>query len=380
MTNLGKGSRKGLTDGLRDFIRADHNRALDVGELHRGTGTLKVRKPKVPEGGSDVTIRKSPDELTFMAEEVNTSKARIDVNHIKPERWSPFLVDADWYALCQASYKGIEGEDWEEIYDSYKAMSKALGVKEQQEAQKARALWAMNAAKDRREEFDDPARKDDILGRKKRDWSCGKSTSKTQLWPWTKAQVRGISVLKWLKALWKQGSNGMRSGGVGSDAAVVGRGPVTFSGCLGQCASTHNPTQWNVPGRYGPCGELFFFLLEKEPMVLRELSRLVPSIRSHGELLLQLVQKKPNFVPDSEAFNSYIGDGFLVPELKDESEASKDEQTDSSSENNVGSGALFVIGLEKNWRRNCPLPTRLGGGKGSLELPKSPGHAVPGVA
>ena len=32
----------------------------------------------------------------------------------------------------------------------------------------------------------------------------------------------------------------MRSGGVGSDATVVGRGPVAFSGCLGYCASTHN--------------------------------------------------------------------------------------------------------------------------------------------
>ena len=33
-------------------------------------------------------------------------------------------------------------------------------------------------------------------------------------------------------------------------------------------------TQWNVPGRYGPYSELFFFLLEeKEPLVLRELVR-----------------------------------------------------------------------------------------------------------
>ena len=50
--------------------------------------------------------------------------------------------------------------------------------------------------------------------------------------------------------------------------------------------------QWNVPGKYGP----------------------------HGELLLFLVQKKPTFVPESDAFNSYIRDGFLAPELKDESE------------------------------------------------------------
>ena len=58
VTNLGMGSRKGLTDGLREFIEVDNERALDVGELRRGTGTIKVRKPKAPEGGSDVTIRK----------------------------------------------------------------------------------------------------------------------------------------------------------------------------------------------------------------------------------------------------------------------------------------------------------------------------------
>ena len=58
----------------------------------------------------------------------------------------------------------------------------------------------------------------------KRDWSCGKNISRIQL----------------LQALWKQGSNDQRSGGVRSDATVVGRGLVAFSGCLGQCASAHN--------------------------------------------------------------------------------------------------------------------------------------------
>ena len=47
--DLGKGSRKGLTDGLREFIKIDIERALEVGYLNRGTGTFKVRKTKVPE-------------------------------------------------------------------------------------------------------------------------------------------------------------------------------------------------------------------------------------------------------------------------------------------------------------------------------------------
>ena len=42
----------------------------------------------------------------------------------------------------------------------------------------------------------------------------------------------------------------------------------------------------------------------------------------HGVLLF-LIQKKPAIVPNSEAFNSFIGDGFRVPELEGESEAKK---------------------------------------------------------
>ena len=152
----------------------------------------------------------------------------------------------------------------------------------------------------------------------------------------------------WLEALWKQG--------MACDRVVSGLMLPLWEEVLWpflDASDSVRPrttsTQWNDPGRYGPDGELFFFLLENEARVLRELSRLGPSIRPHGELLLLLMQKKPTFVPDSEAFDSYIGDGFLVPELKDESEASKDEQADSPSENNVGNG-------------HRPLLARLGGG------------------
>ena len=80
------------------------------------------------------------------------------------------MVDADWYAFCHALYKGIEGEDWEDMCDSCQVMCRAVGVKKPQEAQKARALWAMKAAKDRKEEFYDPAREEDISKRNKTRW------------------------------------------------------------------------------------------------------------------------------------------------------------------------------------------------------------------
>ena len=62
-------------------------------------------------------VRESADELTLRAEEVNTSNALINVDHIELERWGPPPFDADGYAFC----KGIEGEDWEEVCDSFRS-------------------------------------------------------------------------------------------------------------------------------------------------------------------------------------------------------------------------------------------------------------------
>ena len=60
----------------------------------------------------------------------------------------------------------------------------------------------------------------------------------------------------------------------------------------------------------------------------------------HGVHLFFLIEKKPTNVPNSEAFNSFIGDGFRVPEFKGESEFS-----DGYQAGNVNNEALHVIGL-----------------------------------
>ena len=61
------------------------------------------------------------------------------VDHIEPERWGPLLIVADWYAFCKALYKG---RVLAEMCESYTEMSRAVGVKKPQEAQKAKASWA----------------------------------------------------------------------------------------------------------------------------------------------------------------------------------------------------------------------------------------------
>ena len=110
-------------------------------------------------------------------------------------------------------YKGIEGEGWGELYDAYKEMSRAVGMKMPQEAQKARALWKMKAAKDAGGKYYDPTREDNTLGRNKT-----------------------ISALS---------EKHLKDPIVALDKAL-------------KCVE-------NVYGKYGPQGELFFFLIQKGP-------------------------------------------------------------------------------------------------------------------
>ena len=129
---------------------------------------------------------------------------------------------------------------------------------------KAKALWALKAAKDRSEELYDPARKDNILGRTKT-----RLTSKTQTLPWKKAfKVLGASPLG--TGLWFEASCG-KSCGLRWPAVVYvprfykrcGKGPF-WEGVwpyLHPWDSVHLRTAsvyWNVPGKYGPLGELLF--------------------------------------------------------------------------------------------------------------------------
>ena len=92
-------------------------------------------------------------------------------------------------------------------------------------------------------------------------------------------------------------------------------------GLMGQCASTHN-----------------LYAVER-PREVRAVWRalLLPS----GEEANGPLGAESAGAQHTAAWRaSNIGDGFLVPELKDESEASEDDETD-----NVSNEALCVVGL-----------------------------------
>ena len=84
----------------------------------------------------------------------------------------------------------------------------------------------MRAAKDRKEEFYDPAREEDISRRNKTRLELWEEHLKDPIVALDKAlKCLGDQYESWLEALWKQGSNGMRSGG---DAQPLRSG--TFQG------------------------------------------------------------------------------------------------------------------------------------------------------
>ena len=140
------------------------------------------KNQKFSEAYPEAAIREGSDELTLRADEVGTLWEFINKDHIKFERGEPPLVDADWRAFCQATCTGFDGEDWEELHCHTTDMSKATGAKKPSESEKAKGLWAMKAAKD----WGGSSQRQHPGEEQRHVWSCGKSTSKTRSWHWTK--------------------------------------------------------------------------------------------------------------------------------------------------------------------------------------------------
>ena len=90
------------------------------------------------------------------------------------------------------------------MYFSYKEMSRAVGVKKPQEAQKAKALWKMKAAKDAGEEYNDPTREDNIKGRNETRLALWEEHLKDPIVAWTMPKSAWKFIIEaecWLEAL-----------------------------------------------------------------------------------------------------------------------------------------------------------------------------------
>ena len=280
--------------------------------LRRGTVSVPVEKTQFSEAFPGAIIREGADELMFRAEEVGMQRTFIDTKHIELERWGPPLVDADRHALCQVVYKGTEGDECEELYYHCRELSQAARAKKPSESQKVKALWTMKAARRRNEEFYDPARV----------WNCVKNISKIRWRLWRRrwsawklpanvgiwfhrlslssfvfAMAFSIAGAKFLRKMW-EGPYWEEVWPFLDPWDVVGL-RTTFS-------------VWNVLGKYGPHGELFFFLIKKEPFALTEAMECRPFVRAETLKACALID-----LHLVEAESTSMSSGSQSPDLGD---------------------------------------------------------------
>ena len=86
-----------------------------------GLRPFKVKEPKVGEDHSEV-LREGADDLTLRAEEVDTLKACINVDHIE-KFWGPSFVDADWHLFAKQFIKEMKEVRCEELYNHHSSRS-----------------------------------------------------------------------------------------------------------------------------------------------------------------------------------------------------------------------------------------------------------------
>ena len=67
---------------LRSFIASDNCCAVEVGHPRRGQRPFKVIRAKISEDQKELLREGGADDLTLKAEEVDTQKACINVDHI----------------------------------------------------------------------------------------------------------------------------------------------------------------------------------------------------------------------------------------------------------------------------------------------------------
>ena len=128
-------SRLSTTEDVRKFINMDNHEAIRIGDLENRRKSRLVVRPSLPDV-QEAVVPEGTDELTPRREEEGMPRTF-------DSRWKSPLVDEEWHAICQAIYKGVEGQEWDVKYYKYAEMHKAINRKKWSGNKKAKALWSM---------------------------------------------------------------------------------------------------------------------------------------------------------------------------------------------------------------------------------------------
>ena len=98
-------------DGPRKFSSEDNHEAVESGRLAPGN---KVVKPP------GAVIKEGADELMSRV----WCALFIDTMYVGDQRSLVRLVDADWHAVCQAIFQGVEAPEWKPCVTTTRTFTK----------------------------------------------------------------------------------------------------------------------------------------------------------------------------------------------------------------------------------------------------------------
>ena len=88
----------------------DKHGAVKIGDLEKNSETIKAVKPNFnKEIYQNAAIWEVVGELAFRGGEEGSLRSC----NVGASRWEPPLEDEDSHNICQATYKGVEGAEWE---------------------------------------------------------------------------------------------------------------------------------------------------------------------------------------------------------------------------------------------------------------------------
>ena len=95
----------------------------------------------------EAAVRKGTEVLTLRRGEEGTLRIFIDTTNVVHGGWRPPLVHEDWHAICQAVYRGTEGDEWVKPYSKNVEKGKAVNPFQPSTSRKAKTLWKGREAK-----------------------------------------------------------------------------------------------------------------------------------------------------------------------------------------------------------------------------------------
>ena len=135
-----------MVDELTRFIKVDNREPMNIGDVEKDSVVLPIVEPKFSVDRPEAATREEAGEFALRRGDEGGLRTFTDTTNVGDNRWGPPLVDEDWHGICQAILKGIEGEEWEQLYYEHVEKCKAVNLRQPSASRKDKTQWKIREA------------------------------------------------------------------------------------------------------------------------------------------------------------------------------------------------------------------------------------------